>query len=94
MPGIKMAPEDVKHGTTAAANWHKKRGERPCEPCRLARNEYERKRRPVGTMISKTELKARLALSNRVLMHFSEKYPLEYRMIMDREVRKLQGRDE
>lgn len=31
---------DPRHGKYAGAKAHKKAGEEPCEPCRLARNEY------------------------------------------------------
>lgn len=32
----------IVHGTAAGWQGHQKRGEHPCEPCRLARNEYTR----------------------------------------------------
>jgi hypothetical protein len=38
-----MSPNDPRHGTIAGQEAHRYAGEKPCEPCRLANVEYQRK---------------------------------------------------
>jgi hypothetical protein len=37
-----MTPDDPRHGTRAGCIAHRKDGERPCDPCRIADNAYMR----------------------------------------------------
>lgn len=43
------APRPINHGTYGGSLTHYKRGEKPCEDCRLARNAYMRGHRPPPT---------------------------------------------
>lgn len=40
-----FAADDPRHGTYAGGQQHRKAGEKPCEPCRLAFNAYHRQHR-------------------------------------------------
>ncbi len=84
-----LKPEEVRHGEIAGAQWHKKQGEKPCEPCRIARNEYERKRRGKPVMISKSELVKQFAFQSRVLKRLAALHPHDHKRIIDEELRKL-----
>lgn len=40
-----MSPDDERHGTPRGRKAHKRDGEKPCEPCRIAYNAYMREHR-------------------------------------------------
>ena len=41
-PGRDWTPGRTTHGTHAGYMWHRRHGEKPCDPCRLAENAYQR----------------------------------------------------
>jgi hypothetical protein len=79
MAAKKPPTADSRCGTYAGHQAHCKRGEKPCEPCRLARNTYVASVRDVGQGMARTN-----AL-HRVLAEFARRHPEEYRELYDAE---------
>lgn len=77
----------IKHGTTAGARAHKVRKIPLCEPCRIARNDYERKRHEAARRRKEAE-KEELLIRSRILTRLAQAYPAAYERIRREELRK------
>lgn len=58
---------------------HYRNGEEPCEPCRLARNDYVASTRDIGQQMARENAR------NRALSQLAQRYPDEYRELFEAE---------
>ena len=71
----KRRGDDSRHGTPSGANRHVKAGEDPCDACRAAKAEYDRRRRESDEVAVRNRMHAkvqRLALSDLKRAHEDE----------------------
>lgn len=50
---------DIRHGTPSGAQWHSKHGEDPCDACRAAKAEYDKRQRAIPANTAKSRLLAK-----------------------------------
>lgn len=76
---------EINHGTYYGAQQHRKAGEKPCEECRKALDEYQNNyRRGKGQQSSRLYSRAR----SRALTRLSKAHPEEYRKYYRAEIEK------
>ena len=77
----------TRHGTQSGWRLHQSLGERPCDPCYRAKQEYDARRKAS----SRQQVKARLAAKaqNRAYMALAHRYPDEYRDLYDQFKREI-----
>lgn len=66
-------------GTYAGYSAHYRNGEKPCDPCRLARNDYVASTRDIRQGMARENAR------NRALAELARRYPDEYRELYDAE---------
>lgn len=84
---VKDSQIPIKHGTTAGAALHKKRKIPLCDPCRLARNEYELQRNREAQEREDREREEAL-IKGRVLTRMALAYPQVFERIKREELNK------
>lgn len=73
---------EIKHGTRGGYYAHRRRGERPCEECRAAINEYVKEyRERKGTSRNRLMEAARREATNEVRDNHRDEYEEIYRRI-------------
>ncbi len=71
-----MKRDDPRHGTYAGAQQHRKEGKRPCKPCRLAYNAYQKEHR-TDNQRTRAQSRAR----SRALWRLAEWHPEEFQRL-------------
>jgi hypothetical protein len=74
-----VSRDDVRHGTSAGYDVHHRRGESPCDACRLAKKEYDARWRAASPVARRNRLHARAR--NRALTRLARRHPAEYRAL-------------
>lgn len=76
-----MKADDERHGSRRGAVAHRRDGEKPCDPCRVADNAYMSEFRKVNR-----ESTRRQAARSRALWQLAQRHPDEYRELFYVEV--------
>lgn len=73
----------ITHGTYSGYQLHNRKGERPCDPCREARNAYCRERRKDPAVVERetADRNARY----RALSRLAVEFPARYRQLLAEE---------
>ncbi|HET7407348.1 MAG TPA: hypothetical protein VFJ21_09490 [Mycobacteriales bacterium] len=71
--------KDERHGTPYGASRHSKRGEPPCDACRAAKAEYDRRNRAIPERTARNRLRAKA--QQRALAELKKAHESEYRRL-------------
>lgn len=69
----------ARHGTPSGWAAHQRRGERPCDPCYRAKQEYDRRRKSAPVQVIKSRLSARAQI--KAYGELARRYPDEYQRL-------------
>lgn len=84
----RVPDSEVKHGTYAGSQWHKRKKVPACEPCKAANRKYSaahRKQRIKAEKLRKANEEVRLSAHRRL----AAKYPHEYKELLRQEKEKF-----
>ncbi len=77
---------DTEHGTKAAFERHKRRGEEPCDPCRIANSEYSRNYRTGKGKVVQQRCAGVQNCRNRALRKLATLHATQFQQLYDAEL--------